>query len=233
MLDEISDASCDDTHGADKAMEADTLMANDPLISSQAWLDVGPEKAKRQEKMRYCPVARQSKPRQQMIRFVVAPTGQVIPDVKSCLPGRGIWLSCQHRAITVAIKRRLFLRSFRNNVLVDPMLPHHVEDLLVKSCLEKLSLARRAGQGVGGFEKVAKTAKKTLPALRLLAGDAADNSAEKMQAILPTVPVYMLLKKDELGQAFGRPELVHVIVTQGGLAEKLKLDLERLQIFRQ
>ena len=215
MLDEISHASCDDTHGADKAMEADTLMANDPLISSQAWLDVGPEKAKRQAKMRYCPVARQSKPRQQMIRFVVAPTGHVIPDVKSCLAGAGNMVVLPASCHYSSHQKTAFFAQFRNNVQVDPMLPHHVEDLLVKSCFEKLSLARRAGQGVGGFEKVSKTAKKTLPALRLLARDAADNGAEKMQAILPIVPVYMLLKKDELGQAFGRPELVHVIVTQG------------------
>ena len=59
-------------------------------------LDNGP-RTDRSATMRMCAVTREVRPIGELIRFVVAPTGEVIPDLKRKLPGRGLWVSASRR----------------------------------------------------------------------------------------------------------------------------------------
>ena len=43
--------------------------------------------------LRRCIVTRERLPKERMIRFVVGPDRQIVPDLAARLPGRGIWLS--------------------------------------------------------------------------------------------------------------------------------------------
>jgi uncharacterized protein len=43
--------------------------------------------------LRRCVLTRQRLPKERMIRFVVGPDRQIVPDLAAKLPGRGIWLS--------------------------------------------------------------------------------------------------------------------------------------------
>src|SRR6201994_1370080 len=43
--------------------------------------------------LRRCIVTRERLPKERMIRFVVGPDRQLVPDLAARLPGRGIWLS--------------------------------------------------------------------------------------------------------------------------------------------
>ena len=51
-------------------------------------LDNGP-RTDRSATVRMCAVTRQVRPIDELIRFVVSPSGEVIPDLKRKLPGRG------------------------------------------------------------------------------------------------------------------------------------------------
>ena len=48
---------------------------------------------------RTCALTRELRPVAEMIRFVVGPAGEAVPDVKRKLPGRGIWISATRDAI--------------------------------------------------------------------------------------------------------------------------------------
>src|ERR1700741_4577093 len=43
--------------------------------------------------LRRCIITRERLPKERMIRFVVGPDRQIVPDLAARLPGRGIWLS--------------------------------------------------------------------------------------------------------------------------------------------
>ena len=58
----------------------------------EAHLDSGPRTAK-PGTARMCALTRQVRPIDELIRFVVAPSGEVAPDLKRKLPGRGLWIS--------------------------------------------------------------------------------------------------------------------------------------------
>src|SRR5256885_1460799 len=104
--------------------------------------------------MRMCAVTRQVRPIDELIRFVVAPSGEVIADLKRKLPGRGLWISASHRSVAEAIRRHSFGKGFKREVRVAPTLVADTEALLVRSAIEALAMAAKAGQVVSGFGKV-------------------------------------------------------------------------------
>src|SRR4030081_3726184 len=97
---------------------------------------------------------REVRPIDELIRFVVSPQGGVIPDLKRKLPGRGLWVSASHRAVAEAVRRNQFNKGFKRDVRVAPTLVADTEALLVRSAIEALAMAAKAGQVVSGFSKV-------------------------------------------------------------------------------
>src|SRR5882672_3272555 len=116
-------------------------------------LDNGP-RTDRSATMRMCAVSREVRPIDELIRFVVAPTGEVIPDLKRKLPGRGMWISASRRSVAEAVRRHQFNKGFKRDVHVAPTLPTDTEALLLRSVVEALAMAAKAGQVVSGFGKV-------------------------------------------------------------------------------
>jgi len=132
---------------------------------------------------RRCIVTRERFPRSRLIRFVIDPDGQVVPDVDERLPGRGLWLSPGRDMVEMAASRRAFARAARRAVIVPADLADRVEALLVRRCLNILSLARRGGQVVTGFEKVRARLRDGTVGVVLSASDGAIDGRTKVVAL--------------------------------------------------
>jgi len=187
---------------------------------------------------RRCIVSRDEKESAEMIRFVVDPEGWIVADIGGKLPGRGFWLSADRGMMDTACAKNLFARAARAKVRVPEGLAERVEMQLVKRCLDHVSLARRAGQAVAGFEKVEAWLKsgKGVGVL-LAASDGAEQGRAKLtalaQALMAGIPLVDGLSSDELAVAFGREKVVHAVLGKGRLAEKLLMDTGRLKGMRQ
>src|SRR5919201_2608 len=116
-------------------------------------LDDGP-RTNKSATMRMCAVSRDVRPIDELIRFVVAPSGEVVADLKRKLPGRGLWISTSRQAVAEAVRRHHFARGFRRDVRVAPTLAADTETLLACSAVEALAMAAKAGQVLSGFGKV-------------------------------------------------------------------------------
>ena len=114
----------------------------------------GKTKAREDGPERKCLVTGEVQPKAGLMRFVVGPEGQVVPDVAEKLPGRGIWVTSEREAIDTAAKKKLFSRSAKQQVTVPDNLSDMVETLLAKRVCELLALARKSGDAVAGYEKV-------------------------------------------------------------------------------
>lgn len=185
-----------------------------------------------QATLRRCIVSGAVRPREELLRFVVDADGHLIPDVAGRLPGRGIWLSADRDSVRTARARKLFQRAAHRTIDIDPDIEDLIERLLLSRCLELLGLARRAGQAIAGFEKVAGWLRQGRVALVLAARDAADDGREKLRRMARDLPVVDCLGTDELGRAFGRERTVHAAVAPGALATKLRSEARRLEGFR-
>src|ERR1700681_1481929 len=116
-------------------------------------LDNGPRTDK-SATVRMCAVSREQRPVDELIRFVISPQGEVVPDIKRKLPGRGLWISASRQAVAEAVRRHQFSKGFKRDARVPRALPADTEHLLCGSAVEALAIAAKAGQVVAGFAKV-------------------------------------------------------------------------------
>jgi uncharacterized protein len=188
--------------------------------------------ARREAPERRCLVTREVRERDQMVRFVLDPAGQVVPDVDGRLPGRGMWLSADRNVLNRAVAANLFARAARGRVQVAADLAEQVERLLVGRALDCLGLARRAGQVAMGFDQVRACLRSSSAAVLIAAADSAADGRRKLRRLAPDLPVITAFSKAELGAALGREGIVHVAVAPGGLARRLIACVRRLAGFR-
>lgn len=198
--------------------------------------DAGGAEAGR-EPVRRCLASGERLPTERLIRFVVGPDGIVVPDLAAKLPGRGMWLSADARSIMTALDRKLFARAARAAVQAPTDLADRVTMLLVRRCIETVSLARRAGEAVCGFEKTRAELTAGRAAVLIQARDGAADGRGKLAAAAragtgPGVPIVSLLEAAEIGEAFGRETAVHAALAPGGLSRRFQAEAQRLAGFR-
>lgn len=182
--------------------------------------------------VRRCLVTGESLPQAKLIRFVLSPDGQIIPDVDGKLPGRGLWLSAGREVFNTAGLKRAFSKAARQSVEVDDGLVDQVETQLAGRCINLLGLARRAGEAVAGFEKSKAMVMDRQIGVLLAASDGAVDGRKKLQALLPELDEVDVLTSEELGKAMGRDHAVHAVVAAGGLADRIAVQADRLRGLR-
>ncbi|MCC8980397.1 RNA-binding protein [Bradyrhizobium acaciae] len=194
------------------------------LAQADPDLDDGP-RTQKSATTRMCAVSREVRPLDELIRFVVAPTGEVIPDLKRKLPGRGMWISASRRSVAEAVRRHQFSKGFKRDVRVAPTLPADTDTLLVRSLTEALAMAAKAGQVVSGFGKVEDALNRNETAALIHALDGAADGIRKLDAIMRqrgekrgeslVIPVVNVLTSEELDLALGRSNVIHAALLAG------------------
>jgi len=168
----------------------------------------------------------------ELVRFVIAPDGTVVPDIEEKLPGRGLWLTASRDIVAASSGKGLFARAARGPARAPANLADQVEALLTRRCLDLLGFARRAGQVTTGFEKVRSWLGAGKAFLLLEASDGAEDGRRKLAVLARDLPMIDLFRGDELSQALGRENAVHVAVRGGKLAALLQQEAARLAGFR-
>lgn len=197
----------------------------------------GPEAARDEDPaaegpQRRCLATRAVRPKAELLRFVVGPGDLLVPDIAGRLPGRGLWITPARDIVAGAAARNLFAKAAKARVVVPPDLVDRVEGLLARDLLDRLGLARRAGQVVAGFEQVRALLAEGGAGLLLAAADGAEDGRRKLRALAAGIPVVDWLTSAELAAALGRDTVVHAAVRRGGFAERLGLAAARLQGMR-
>ena len=187
-------------------------------------LDNGP-RTNRSATMRMCAVTRQVRPIDELIRFVLSPQGEVIPDLKRKLPGRGLWVSSSRQTVAEAVRRNQFSKGFKRDVRVTQTLVADTENLLIRSLIEALAMAAKAGQAVSGFSKVEGALEGRQAAALIHASDGAADGIRKLDAVLRQntgngdesreFPVVTALTSEQLDLALGRSNVIHAAVLAG------------------
>jgi uncharacterized protein len=172
------------------------------------------------------------KPVEELIRFVVGPESQIVPDIARRLPGRGLWLTARRDIVSQAVQKRLFARAAKAPASVEAGLEDRVEALLARRCAEVLGLARRAGLVKVGFVKVRAALLKGDVAIRVEARDGAEDGRAKLGALAQGLVMVSCLDAAELGAALGRDQAVHIALSQGPLSDLFLAEARRLSGFR-
>ena len=189
---------------------------------------------------RTCALTRQLRPAEEMVRFVMGPGAQAIPDVKRKLPGRGIWITATRVAIEEAVKRNVFARGFKRDVQVGPGLAAQTERLIEAAALDALAIVGKAGLVVYGFSKVEAAAGRDNILALIHAADAAEDGKRKLAAALHRnttgktreIVVIDIFTGAQLDLALNRLNVVHAALLAGPGSETFLTRLARLTRFR-
>lgn len=172
---------------------------------------------------RTCIVTREALPSERLIRFVLAPGGAVVPDLRRRLPGRGVWVTADAEHVRTAERKRLFARGFGEEVKVEPGLAERVGGLIREAALSALSLARKAGTLVTGSAKVEAALADGKVVALIHAADGGDDGVRKLEAAARRkagaaagrLPVIRIFQSRELDLAFGRTNVIHAALLAG------------------
>lgn len=186
---------------------------------------------------RRCIATGEVRPDRELVRFVVGPEGNAVPDISAKLPGRGMWVTADRAILKRAMAKNDFAKAAKASVVVPPDLADSVERLLANHMQSDLGLARRAGQLVFGFDNVLRALdEKVPPRLLIEAQDGAADGRRKLAGSAHArglqVETIDCLTRAELSLALGRENVIHAAVKPGPLAERLIFDSARLLGFR-
>ncbi len=182
----------------------------------------------RDEPERKCIATGEVSPKAGLIRFVVGPESVVVPDVAAKLPGRGIYVSSTRAALDRAGGKGLFARAARQPVKVPEGLADLVEALLAKRVVELLSMARKAGDAVTGYEKVKDWLVGGRAVALIQASDGSERGKTKLRPPEGENRLISCLTAGEIGLAFGRERAIHAALAAGGLTTRVVEEAARL-----
>jgi ribosomal protein L7Ae-like RNA K-turn-binding protein len=149
----------------------------------------------------------------------------VVPDLKRKLPGRGLWVSASRKAVAEAVRRHQFSRGFKRDVRAAPTLATDTENLLIRSVIDALAMAAKAGQVVAGFGKVEDALSQGQAQALIHASDGAADGIRKLDATArqnaginddsSRISVVTALTSEQLDLALGRSNVVHAALLAG------------------
>lgn len=177
---------------------------------------------------RKCLATGEVQPKYGLIRFVVGPDDQVVPDVMGKLPGRGFYVAADRAALEQAVAKKLFARGAKQPVKVPEDLVDRIEAMLARRVIDLISLQRKSGKAVAGYEKTKGWLQTEEAQVLIQAVDGSGRGKSKLST--PHYGTYIgWLTADELGLAFGRQTVIHGALASGGLTQRVVEEANRLR----
>jgi predicted RNA-binding protein YlxR (DUF448 family) len=181
----------------------------------------------RDDPERRCIVTGDVQPKAGLVRFVLGPDGLIYPDIAEKLPGRGIWVTADRDVLETAIQKGLFARAAKAPAKTPENMVEMVETALASRVVELISLVRKSGRAVIGFEKVKGWLAEGRAKVLLQASDGSDRGKGKLWT--PEGGRWFgCLTSQELGLAFGRDRAIHGALAAGGLTPRVIEEISRL-----
>ncbi|MDY0269824.1 DUF448 domain-containing protein [Trichloromonas sp.] len=188
--------------------------------------------ATRHTPKRTCLGCRQVLEQHELVRYVLAPDGELLVDYRHRLPGRGVYTCMNPQCIRQAVQRRQFQRAFRRELLaIDPeRLNAALRAAIETKIISLVGMARKSGIVLSGARLVLDAlAMPGQIAIVMLAGDVSAGIADKVvaSASYRGIPIWRLLDKEQLGRMLGKEERSVIALKTGALAESVKTEVLR------
>ena len=183
-------------------------------------------------KQRRCILSNRECSTAHLIRFVTGPDNIIVPDLAEHLPGRGLWLSANLAALEEARANGSFARAARGAVTLEQKLAEQVSEQLAARALNYLGLSSRAGAIAIGHDQVRADLSTHRAVVLVQAADGAAPARARLRALANGLPAVEMFTRDELSQALGRTDAVHVALRPSRLCNMFLRECGRLAGFR-
>ncbi len=191
---------------------------------------------------RTCIVTRESGSPDELIRFVAAPDGTVVPDLKRQLPGRGCWVKLDRALVDKAVAKKLFSRALKAEVTAPSDLGAIVDRLLVAQLAGMMHMARKASQFVNGSSKVDGSVRNGSALAVFHAIDAAADGVRKIDQARKAwhlgmetekeIPSFRVFTEAEMEELMGQNAFIHAAALAGRAGEGVVKRANLLERYR-
>ncbi|AJD39514.1 RNA-binding protein [Rhizobium sp. SEMIA 4085] len=191
---------------------------------------------------RMCIVTRESGSPDELIRFVAAPDGTVIADLKRQLPGRGCWVKLDRALVDKAVAKKSFARALKADVKAAADLGETVDRLLAQQLMQMMNMARKAGQFVSGSSKVDAAVRSGAALAVFHSTDAAGDGVRKIDQARKAwhlgmeteekIPSFRLFSESEMEGVMGQNAFIHAAVLAGQAGEGVVKRAKMLEQYR-
>jgi predicted RNA-binding protein YlxR (DUF448 family) len=175
-----------------------------------------------------------------MIHFALSPSGDVVPDLRRKLPGRGVWTKMSHAVVSEAARKQAFSRGFKAKALAAPDLAAQVDAMIEEDALQFLSILNKAGRVVTGAAKVEEAIRGGAIAALIHASDGAADGTAKLERLArgrfgaqADQPARInLFSSRQLDLALGRTNVIHAALGAGEASAAFLFRARRLAEYR-
>jgi uncharacterized protein len=191
---------------------------------------------------RTCIVTREAGSPETLIRFVAAPDGRVVPDLKRQLPGRGCWVKAERALVDRAAQKKLFARALKTEAKADADLGALVDRLIAADLAGMMNMARKAGQFVTGAMKVDAAVRSGAAIAVFHAADAAADGVRKIDQARKArslgedagqnIPSFSLFTSAEMDELMGQNAFIHACALAGQAGEGVVKRATMLEKYR-
>jgi predicted RNA-binding protein YlxR (DUF448 family) len=189
---------------------------------------------------RTCIVTGAKGPPEAMLHFAISPDGEVVPDLRRKLPGRGVWIRLSRLAVAQAVRKQAFSRGFREKAVAPPDLAERVDRLIERDALQFLSIVNKSGLVVTGAAKVEAAIKGGDVVALLHASDGAADGVAKLERLANgcfgpragQVARINLFASSQLDLALGRTNVIHAALGAGEASAAFLSRVRRLADYR-
>ena len=189
---------------------------------------------------RTCIVTGEKGPPEAMLHFALSPLGEVAPDLKRKLPGRGVWTRLSRATVAQAVRKQAFSRGFKEKALAAPDLADQVERLIERDALQFLSIVNKSGLVITGAAKVEAAIRTGDLAALIHAADGAQDGIAKLERLADgrlgdkakSVARIKLFTSSQLDLALGRTNVIHAALGAGEASAAFLSKVRRLMDYR-
>ena len=171
-------------------------------------------------------------PRTEMLRFVVSPEKTVVFDADEKLGGHGMWLTADKDLLNNACEKRIFYKAAKGTVKIPENLTEQVENIMKQRCLNLLSLCRKAGLLVFGYEAVKKAIAQQQIITAFEAVDSSERGQSKIYRSEEAFSIFKIFTRSEMGKIAGLDEIVHLALLNGKLSDKVIQSAYKITLFQ-
>lgn len=166
---------------------------------------------------------------EEKLKLILTENGELIPDIYNKLPGKCYWVRFQKEDIENIIEKKASLSPAHSKSTMFQTLFLNLEKQFKKNIFLKLSLARKSGNLIFGFERVKMALKSGDSDILFHANNGSPKELKRIKPRSVKLILVSLFNSNELGKVFNRDNVAHSCVLKGGLAKSLILDVKKLE----
>lgn len=180
---------------------------------------------------RSCIVCRTTRNKRDLLRFVLSPEQELVPDLLAKLPGRGAYTCINGDCLRSALKKGLFNRAFKGAVNFPDAetICGQVIARMRERIASYLALANKAGKVVTGSDMVMDMMRKRKTGFVFIACDISSEIGAKIRDLAKRYDVLhsSIFDKDQLGALTGKGLRSAVAVEHGGFVETINNEVAK------